>query len=51
MPLPPLNEQKRMVDMVDKLMKICDELELRIDKSKKCNERLMESIFQNSLKA
>ena len=51
MPLPPLNEQKRMVDMVDKLMKICDELALRIDKSKKCNERLMESILQNSLKA
>lgn len=50
-PIPPLNEQKRIVEKVDKLMKVCDELELRIEESKKYNEQLMESILKNSLKA
>lgn len=50
-PLPPLNEQKRIVEKVDKLMKVCDELELRIEKSKKYNEKLMDSILKNSFKA
>lgn len=49
--LPPLNEQKRIVEKVDKLMKVCDELELRIEKSKKYSEQLMESILKDSLKA
>lgn len=49
--IPPLNEQKRIVEKVDKLMKICDELELRIEKSKKYSEKLMESILKNSFKA
>ena len=50
-PLPPLDEQKRIVEKVDKLMKVCDELQLRIEKSKKYNEQLMESILKDSLKA
>lgn len=49
-PLPPLNEQKRIVEKVDKLMKVCDELELRIEESKKYNEKLMESILKESFK-
>lgn len=50
-PMPPLNEQKRIIENVDKLMKICDELELRIEKSKKYSEKLMESILKDSFKA
>lgn len=50
-PLAPINEQKRIVEKVDKLMKVCDELELRIEKSKKYSERLMESILKDSFKA
>lgn len=50
-PIPPLNEQKRIVEKVEKLMKVCDELELRIEESKKYNELLMESILKDSLKA
>lgn len=49
--IPPLNEQKRIVEKVDKLMKVCDELELRIKESKKYNEKLMESILKESFKA
>lgn len=45
-PIPPLNEQKRIVEKVDKLMNICDELELRIEKNKKYSEKLMESILK-----
>ena len=51
MPLPPVNEQKRIVEKVEKLMQLCDELELRIEKSKKYSEKLMESILKNNLKA
>ena len=50
-PLPPLSEQIRIVEKVDKLIKVCDELELRIEKSKKYSEKLMESILKDSLKA
>lgn len=50
-PIPPLNEQKRIVEKVDKLIKVCDELELRIKGSKKYNEKLMESILKESFKA
>ena len=50
-PLPPVKEQKRIVEKVDKLMKVCDELELRIEESKKYNEKLMESILKESFKA
>lgn len=32
-------------------MKACDELELRIEKSEKYSEQLMESIIKDSLKA
>ena len=46
-----LNEQKRIVDKVNKLMKICDELELKIEKSKKYSEQLKESILKDSFKA
>lgn len=45
-PLPPFNEQKRIVDRIDILMGICDELQLKIEKSNKYSEQLMESILK-----
>ena len=45
--LPPLSEQKRIVEKVDSLMTLCDELEKRIEKSKKYSEQLMLSVLNN----
>lgn len=49
--LPPLTEQRRIVEKVDSLMKLCDELEKKIEKSKKYSEKLMESIVKEAVKA
>lgn len=46
--LPPLAEQKRIVEKVDSLMQLCDELEKKIEKSKDYSNRLMESILKSS---
>ena len=48
--LPPLNEQKRIVEKVDQLMKLCDELESRISKSKEESERLIGAILREVFK-
>jgi type I restriction enzyme S subunit len=45
--VPPQNEQKRIVEKVDALMALCDELEKRIEKSKKYSEKLMEALLKN----
>lgn len=45
-PIPPLNEQKRIVEKVDSLMALCNELEKRIENSKRYSEKLMESILK-----
>ncbi|ALB45689.1 restriction endonuclease subunit S [Clostridium beijerinckii] len=50
-PIPPLEEQKRIVEKVDSLMQLCDELETKIEKSKKYSEKLMESILKSSFLA
>lgn len=47
-PIPPLEEQKRIVEKVDSLMQLCDELEKKIEKSKNYSNRLMESILKSS---
>ncbi|MGY5267534.1 restriction endonuclease subunit S [Paraclostridium bifermentans] len=49
--IPPLNEQKLIIEKVKKLMKVCDELELRIEESKKYSEKMMDSILKDSFKA
>lgn len=49
-PLPPLNEQKRIVEKTDQLMALCDELEKNIEKSKKDSELLMQSVLQEVFK-
>ena len=45
-PLPPLQEQYRIVQRVDTLMNLCDQLEAQINKAKYENELLLKSILQ-----
>jgi type I restriction enzyme S subunit len=47
-PLPPYNEQKRIVEKVDKLMSLCDELEEKIIESQKNVDLLMQAVFQEA---
>ena len=47
-PIPPLEEQKRIVEKVDSLMALCDELEKKIEEQKEYSNKLMESIIKNS---
>ncbi len=45
-PLPPLAEQKRIVEKVDKLMTLCDDLEKKIEKSQKEFDKILESAIK-----
>ena len=47
--LPPLAEQKRIVAKVDQLMNLCDELETRLNQSKKDSEMLMQAVLQKAV--
>jgi len=46
--LPPLSEQRRIVEKVDALMRFCDELELRIRENKKNSGLLMGTVLRES---
>ena len=45
-PIPPLQEQYRIVQRVDTLMNLCDKLEVQINKAKSKNELLLKSILK-----
>ena len=47
-PLPPLAEQQRIVEKVDKLMALCDELEQEVTSAKKYASQLMEAVLQEA---
>lgn len=49
--LPPFNEQQRIVAKVDQLMALCDDLETKLKKSQKRNDRLMEAAVAEMLAA
>jgi len=40
--LPPLAEQKRIVEKCDRLMSLCDTLEAKLKQGRDSNEKLME---------
>ncbi|WP_437740876.1 restriction endonuclease subunit S [Sorangium sp. So ce1504] len=46
LPLPPLEEQKRIVTRVEQLMKVCDELEARLRRAENRAAKLVEAVVQ-----
>jgi len=49
-PLPPLFEQKRIVEKVDKLMAYCDVLEKQVQENQGNSEKLMVAVLKESFK-
>jgi type I restriction enzyme S subunit len=48
-PLPPLSEQKHIVEKLDKLMAYCDQLEESIKNSQSQNEMLLQQVLREAL--
>src|SRR5437016_3627000 len=48
-PLPPLEEQKRLVAKVNQLMALCDELEAKLRQAEADSEKLMNAAVQHVL--
>ncbi len=46
--LPPVNEQKRIVQKVDQLMKLCDELEFQVKENQKNSKSLMNAVLREA---
>lgn len=49
-PLPPLSEQKRIVQKLDELMQYCNELEASIQESESQNEKLLQQVLREALR-
>ena len=49
-PLPPLEEQERIVKRIEQLMQLCDELQYSILQSKIENEKLLQGALRDALK-
>jgi type I restriction enzyme, S subunit len=47
-PIPSLNEQKRIFEKVDQLMKLCDEIEEKIEDNQKNSKFLMEAVLKEA---
>ena len=50
-PIPPLQEQKRIVTKVNQLMALCDELEAKLNQAQQHNEKLMTATVKQFLVA
>ena len=50
-PLPPLEEQKRIVAKVNQLMALCDELEAKLRQTEEDSEKLMNTAVKGILKS
>ncbi|MBO1047332.1 MAG: restriction endonuclease [Dolichospermum sp. DEX182a] len=48
-PIPPFNEQKRIVTKVDKLMKLCDELETKLTQTQTESEKIINAAVKQLL--
>jgi type I restriction enzyme S subunit len=48
-PIPPLEEQKRIVAKIDQLMKLCDGLESKLNQAQQHSEKLMEATVRQVL--
>jgi len=49
-PLPPLDEQTRIVQKLDELMQYCNELEASIKESESQNEKLLQQVLREALR-
>ncbi len=49
LPIPPYEEQKRIVEKVEQLMGLCDELESKLRKESEDSEKLMEAVVKGLL--
>jgi type I restriction enzyme S subunit len=50
-PLPPLEEQRRIVQKVDELMALCDQLKARLDEAGETRNQLAEAIVEKGISA
>jgi type I restriction enzyme, S subunit len=50
-PLPPLAEQKRIVEKVEQLMGLCDELEAKLRKEREESQKLVEAVVKGLLES
>jgi len=46
-PLPPFNEQERIVEKINQLMALCDDLEKQIENSSSKQTELLNAIMSN----